>query len=202
MQFNTAIAVLASGGALLFRESKKMVGFTLSFFVASVGFLTTSEHIFGIDFKVDQLVSLGSGIVYTDHPGRMALLSSLSFFFIGISQAVSYLPHFKNTRLSFSAFLSSIPVGLGLSTLICHLVNLNHSFQVGSFVKMAPATSLSIVILGLSNLMYCLSEFKKSKNASTQIFPLLIFTSLHLLSFLVWQISFVHEKKISHRDHK
>jgi PAS domain S-box-containing protein len=196
MQVNTAIGLLLAGLAIFIKGKSKSTSLLLNLFVTLLGLLTTIEHLFDLDFRIDQLLIFGSKVVYVDHPGRMAFIAALSFFLYGLSQVLSSRARFEKDQCTLPAFMGALTFGLGLSMFICYLIELDPNSQISSFVQMAPASALGITFLGAASVGRCIFSLSKNKSTAYQILPLLTFTVLTLLSLLSWQISLGLEKRV------
>ena len=95
MKANTAVCLmLVASSVFLLQDSsaskwKRIVGLLFGAIVASVGLITLSEHIFGWNTGLDQLLFYESpkeaGLSF---PGRMGVAASLNFSFLGIALAL------------------------------------------------------------------------------------------------------------------
>lgn len=96
MKANTAICLmLVSAAVLLLQDTpastiKRRIAQVFAVIVAFVGLITLSQHIFGWDVGIDQLLFHESREeAGQSFPGRMGVAASLDFFFLGI--AISFL---------------------------------------------------------------------------------------------------------------
>ena len=92
MKANAAVCLmLISCSFLLLRDQgaenwKKRAGQVCAAIVALVGLVTFSEHVFGWDWGIDQLLFEESvGAAGLSFPGRMGVAASLDFFFLGVA---------------------------------------------------------------------------------------------------------------------
>src|ERR1043165_1924784 len=87
MKPNTALAFIFAGIALwclskssTFREPRARLGYASAVVVALIAFLTLAEYAFGQDFGIDQLLFRDPpGSIGVTHPGRMSIVTALSF---------------------------------------------------------------------------------------------------------------------------
>ena len=92
MKANTAVCLmLVSCSFLLLRDQaaenwQKRAGQVCAALVGLVGLVTFSEHVFGWDWGIDQLLFEESvGAAGVSFPGRMGVAASLDFFFLGVA---------------------------------------------------------------------------------------------------------------------
>ncbi|MBF0476729.1 MAG: response regulator [Deltaproteobacteria bacterium] len=91
MKVNTALSFILSGTAvyLLVEKDHGKLGKTVfracTLLLVLIGFLTLVEYLAGANFHIDEFLYKDStGAVGTSHPGRMAPVTALSFFVMGI----------------------------------------------------------------------------------------------------------------------
>lgn len=92
MKANTAICLMLVSTAVLLlpdtsaSTTKRRISQVFAVIVAFVGLITLSQHIFGWDVGLDQLLFLESREeAGQSFPGRMGVAASLDFFFLGIA---------------------------------------------------------------------------------------------------------------------
>jgi signal transduction histidine kinase/ActR/RegA family two-component response regulator len=119
MKANTAVCLmLVASSVFLLQDSsaskwKRIVGLLFGAIVASVGLITLSEHIFGWNTGLDQLLFYESpkeaGLSF---PGRMGVAASLNFSFLGIALALLDVRSARWFRISNVSVLAVVTITL------------------------------------------------------------------------------------------
>ena len=119
MKANTAVCLmLVALSVFLLQDSlaskwKRIVGLLFGAIVASVGLITLSEHIFGWNTGLDQLLFYESpkeaGLSF---PGRMGVAASLNFSFLGIALALLDVRSARWFRISNVSVLAVVTITL------------------------------------------------------------------------------------------
>jgi len=119
MKANTAVCLmLVALSVFLLQDSsaskwKRIVGLLFGAIVASVGLITLSEHIFGWNTGLDQLLFYESpkeaGLSF---PGRMGVAASLNFSFLGIALALLDVRSARWFRISNVLVLAVVTITL------------------------------------------------------------------------------------------
>ena len=97
--------------------------------VATVGALTLTEYLFHVSFGIDQILFHPTFSVQRDlatqiaHPGRMAPLSCLCFFFVGLA-LLTLVGKAHRWQLAVSGTLASLVISLGFVALVGYLSGL------------------------------------------------------------------------------
>lgn len=139
---NTAACFIFSALSLIcFIKEYKKLAVSFAFFSIIVGGLTLSEHIFGVQFPIDQL--LFKTDLSSPFPGRMAPNTALAFLLIGNACIWSVKGMQK-----IPAILTSLTVVLGLIPFISYCVGMKDVHSWGGFPLMALHTSVGLILLG------------------------------------------------------
>jgi signal transduction histidine kinase/CheY-like chemotaxis protein len=119
MKANTAVCLmLVACSVFLLQDSsaskwKRIVGLVFGAIVAGVGLITLSEHVFGWNTGLDQLLFYESrqeaGLSF---PGRMGVAASLNFSFLGIALALLDVRSARWFRLSNISVLAVVTITL------------------------------------------------------------------------------------------
>ena len=122
MKANTAVAVVASGVALLLLingASTRCERFAqiLGAVVAALGLATLSEYFFGVEIGIDQFLVRDTGGLYNVFRGRMSPFSAAAFVSIGLSLIALPLHRLHGTAKLGAAFGLSV----GLVSLLGYL---------------------------------------------------------------------------------
>ena len=119
MKANTAVCLmLASTSVFLLQDSetsttKRRVGLFFAAFVSAVGLITLSEHIFGWNSGLDQLLFHESvAEAGESFPGRMGVAASLNFSLMGIALSLRDIRSTRWYRVSTLSVLTIITITL------------------------------------------------------------------------------------------
>ena len=154
MKANTAVAFLLAGIALFLfsgeqnNESEKLAASLFSLIVILIGGLTFCEFVFGIDFKIDQLLfKEAAGKIGTSQPGRMAPNTALTFIVIGISLI---LLNAKSIRAFYlSLFFNATALLISWAAFLGYFYEIEEGYGIASYTKMALHTSLTFIVLSV-----------------------------------------------------
>ena len=145
MKFNTALAFILSGVALLSLQGSPRITQLAASLIAAIGLLTITEHLFSWDLGIDQWLVPDhispSGTVF---PGRMSLVAAFSFCLVG----TSFLS-IQFRRLSVAHALAFVVGYLGLLSLAGYLYDVQSFYQVSVFSTIAVHTSIAFIVLSL-----------------------------------------------------
>ncbi len=156
MKFNTAIAMILSGIAILLYSNSRSNTFAkiASATVFTIGILTLSQYAFNTNLGIDQLFfKEASSTASAIFPGRMALAASLIFSIIGLALL---LIQYKK----ISDWLMMVPfVGAYLST-VGYLFSNTTLFQLANFqtTAMSIPTSICFLLFAVGFLFHNSSE--------------------------------------------
>ena len=153
MKANTALAFVLAGVALWMTRPEQTsqnpghFGQGCAAACGLIGLLTLSEHLFGWDLKIDQLLFADrSSALETAHPGRMAPITALNFLLLG---GALLLLEVKARHSHRPAHGIALVVSLtGLMALICYAYDPQY-LTVASATKMALHTALLFTLLPL-----------------------------------------------------
>lgn len=153
MKANTALAFVLAGVALWMTRPEQTspipgrLGQGCAAACALLGLLTFSEHLFGWDLKMDQLLFVDrSSALESSHPGRMAPVTALNFVLLG---GALLLLEMKVRHSHWPAQGLALVVSLsGLMALICYAYDPQY-LAVANFTKMALHTALLFTLLPL-----------------------------------------------------
>ena len=153
MKANTALAFVLAGVALWMTRPEQTsqnpghFGQGCAAACGLIGLLTLSEHLFGWDLKIDQLLFADrSSALETAHPGRMAPITALNFLLLG---GALLLLEVKARHSHRPAHGIALVVSLtGLMALICYAYDPQY-LTVASATKMALHTAVLFTLLPL-----------------------------------------------------
>lgn len=159
MQATTAFGfLLFSGGLFLLAASPRWNRWHLERYLAVAllvwGILNLLQHVTGLNLGIDYVL----GEPFTDDnspaPGRMSLLTSLSFILAGAAMSLSVISS-REAKLEVSiVFLASILSGLSGAALFCRFLEIPRVIWLGArFSEMALHTSACFWVLSTALIM-------------------------------------------------
>ncbi len=160
MKANTALGLIAAGGALLLntvrhgeRNLALRVSWLCAVLVMALASATLAEYAFAIDLGIDQiLVFAAQEAVGILHPGRMAPLTGLSFEIFGISLLTMASGRSRWQMLS-SAFALLGTVG-AMVVLLGYVFGAPELYTVsGRFTPVSANSSIAFIALGVGILL-------------------------------------------------
>lgn len=153
MKVNTACGLLATGCALWLLHTQpgakaRLLARALGVFVAALGAITLSEDVFNIDLGLDQLLAQDGGITDTLHPGRMASVTAVSFFFIGaalftLQSGSAALRNWTNWLAAPALFVSALAI-------VGYFYGVVSLYSLRPFSSMAAHTAMAFFIASAS----------------------------------------------------
>ena len=152
---NTGIALAAGGiaNALLLgargRRTWVRAGLALAAVQAVIGGLTLTEHLFGWNLGIDELVATESaGALATTSPNRMGPPASISHLFLGIALLYAHSPHPGRRRLSHA--LAVAVCSLTLLPVLGYAYGVSQLYEIARYTGIALSTALALFVLALS----------------------------------------------------
>ncbi|GEM_PF-1072109 len=151
MKPNTALCFILSGTSLYLwqTESQNQIIFriaqALGFIVSTIGLLTLSQDIFGIDFKLDQLMFKSENLAGTTRLLRMSPAASISFFLIGFS--LLFLKRKTGQVNRLSQWIVSIVTVSSVLPVIGYAYGVQHLYKIEPFSSVALPTAITFFIL-------------------------------------------------------
>lgn len=154
MKPNTALGFVLSGLALnLLHSSRKLklrVAQALGVAIALLGLLTLSQHLFGWNLGIDQLLFVDKvGAIHTSSPGRMSPVSALNFSLIGSALWLAARSNMHYRKVQVLALVTSLT---SLQVLIGYIYGVKPLFGLSSFTHTAIHTAISFFLLSLGTL--------------------------------------------------
>jgi PAS domain S-box-containing protein len=145
MKFNTALCFALAGSALLLLRSRPRLALAFSLMIATIGFLTLLEYVFGWNLGIDQwlirdVVTAGQA----QAPGRMSVVTGLNFCLT----AGSLILTARSNRLGLAQAFSLIAGLIGLLSLAGYLYGEEALYRFG-FSSVALHTAIAFIILAL-----------------------------------------------------
>jgi hypothetical protein len=151
MKANTALGLLLSGLALLTAHAQSPAARAFragcAAVVALIGLLTISEHFFGLQFGVDELLFRDLATAPPSVPGRMAPATALSFALAGL--ALLLLDVAPRALPALPQLLALGTAGLALLALAGYTYEAAALYRVSSFSSMAIHTAVALLVLSV-----------------------------------------------------
>ena len=201
MQFNTAVGFIFLSLAIIglsknYRKFTRYIGIVLIL----LGGLTLVQHLFGINFFIDQIFIKHYITTATSYPGRMAPNTALNFLLGGIALVVASLPRLRLIHILISSFLGATIMGLGTVAVLGYLSNIQTAYGWGKLTQMALHTAIGFIIVGLLIIL----EMRDLSSKTRQKIPVwvlpLIFSFLGItITVSLWQALYVSDMYIANR---
>jgi signal transduction histidine kinase len=158
MKVNTTLAMLFASSALALvshRDAPRHVrmGQWLAAGTLAIGALTLFQYVAEIDLGIDELfVSDFLSEESRRHPGRMSPISATCFCLLGLGLVLidarpAWLPVYPTSALLLPMMLVSLVAVAG------YIYGVRDFYQLGPHIRIALATSLCLLALGLGTLM-------------------------------------------------
>ena len=154
MKANTALCLIAAGGALfIFRSrpspSQRRLAVGLALLVAATGLATLSEYGFGWNLGIDELLFRDTAQAFNIIPGRMSPYSAAAFMAIGLALSCLPYPHLRRW-----VWLPAILVTLiGVFSFIGYLWSAVDIVTDGVLPPVAVNTAVCFMLLGIGTLL-------------------------------------------------
>ncbi|MBF0497007.1 MAG: response regulator [Deltaproteobacteria bacterium] len=161
MKVNTALSFILSGASVYLLAEKnhgklgKTVFWACALLLVLIGLLTLVEYLAEVNFHIDEFLYKDSvGAVGTSHPGRMAPVTALSFFIVGINLILRRL-----SRYNHLSQIMTLTVGfLALLAITGYVYRVEYLYGIASRTQMALHTALTFLFLCLG-LLFSQTEF-------------------------------------------
>jgi diguanylate cyclase (GGDEF)-like protein len=155
MKMNTACAFILAGVSLRLLHTStpgsnwRTAARILALCLITIAGLTVAQDLFGLDFGIDQfIVPDVPASVHEPHPGRMAPVTSLSFFVIGI--VLFGLKSKRHGIAVFAHWFALLPLFLSVIAILGYTYGARSLYDVKPFSTMAIHTAVTLFILTLS----------------------------------------------------
>ncbi len=166
MQFNTALLFVLSGLSLQFLNTKGFRGL-LSGVILIISTATLSQYLIGLNLGIDELFWQHQIRTLSSHPGRMAPNTALVF----ILSSLAFLVGKRNFKsLSLSGILGALVFGLGFSSLLAYVFNVDGIYSWGLYTPMAVHTAFGASILGAAIALAPINRSSSVKERDRQLY--------------------------------
>ena len=194
MTFNAALGFFLCGAGLLCAANDRpRVAQVTGAIALGMGAATLAEHIFGVDFGIDQLLMPAYNAVYNAHPGRMAPNTALCFMMCGTALLFSVRRPFAR-RAFWLGLLGTVVASLGIVALCGYIGRLDGTYGWVRFSAMAVHTAIgfSVLGIGLASLAWTVDRVE---NSAPSWLPFLICASVTTCTLVLWQALLVEEQR-------
>jgi len=152
MKANTALLLVLSGLSLCLlnvdpeKKYLRITGRVCAAVVAVLGILTLSEHLFGWNLRIDQLLfEEPHGALATASPGRMGPPASCCFTFAGVALLLLY----SRRAFRLSQVLSILVCLWSLLAMVGYVYQAEQLYEIAHYTGIALPTSVALFVLGL-----------------------------------------------------
>ncbi len=166
MQFNTALAIAASGLSLVFLAFQhRKSAFVCALFAGIIAGLTMVEYLFGVDLNIDQLFFRYNLPYPMQFPGRPSPNTAVA---LALTSTCLCLMSFAYTYIAnlLSQIFSALTFSIAVVVLFGYLTGLEEAQGWADFARMALHTSLAILVLSFAIFSH---EFLISRNHPTTL---------------------------------
>ena len=159
MKANTAMTLILAGLALLGISSDyrylRLMGQICALAVVLIGLLTLSEHLFGWNLHIDQLLfSEEAGALATTSAGRMGITASSCFVMFGVSMLWLY----QRKMFSLAQTLAMVGGLWALLAIIGYAYQAEQLFAIARYTGIPLHTAAALLLLSLGILASSSSE--------------------------------------------
>jgi len=160
MKPNAALGLIFIGVALLAvkvddQSSFRILGQVCAASAALIGLLTLSQHIFGWNLGIDQLLfSEKPGALATISPGRVGITASSGFILYGAALLLLY----QRRAISLAQILSMVAGFWALLVVIGYVYHAEELFGIARYTGIAFPTAVALFVLCLGILSACVDE--------------------------------------------
>lgn len=159
MQFNTALCFFALGlGTVATLYSQRVLPLVLSGAVVLLGGLSLIEHIFSLDFGIDQLFVRSIELPTVIHIGRMAHNTAVCFILSGSALFLISQSCFLSKRSFLVSTLAGLIGGIAILSLFGYLSGFQTTYRWGGLTGMAIHTGIGFLLASFSFLIGALKE--------------------------------------------
>lgn len=160
MKANAALALGLAGLSLMLltlqeRKSLKILGSFCAGLSGIIGALTLSEHLFGWDLHIDQLLFREpQGALATTSPGRMGPPASSCFLLSGTAMLLLY----QRRGISYSQILALLVLLISILPILGYAYQAEQLYGIAPYTGIALNTAISIQLLGIGILFLRIRE--------------------------------------------
>jgi PAS domain S-box-containing protein len=159
MKANTTVALILAGVSLFYlrdnRSLPRRIGEICAALIAILGLMTLSEHVFGWNLHIDQLLfEEAPGALATTSPNRMGVTASSCLAMSGISMLL-----LNRRKLISVAQVLTILAGLwALLSVIGYAYQAEQLYAIAPYTGIALHTAVALFLLSLGILVRCIDD--------------------------------------------
>ena len=170
MQYNTALGFMLSGVGLVFLTlNRPLIGVACLGLVTTIGLVTLTQYLTGLNFGLDQLFMEHYILVKTSHPGRMAPNTALCFLLTGTAFILrAAYSEQAGWHHSITGFIGGAVLILGTIAFVGYMAGAETGYGWGQLTHMAVHTAFGFILLGISILMATWDSIITTRDAITK----------------------------------
>ncbi len=181
MQFNTALAFLFSGLALICvykgrRDCSQVAGVIVAF----IGFSSLLQYVFHIDLHIDHIFTDHTITTKTSHPGRMAPNTAICFTLTGL--AFILRPFNRHVFIGFAV----VVLLFSFLSLIGYIFHTENLYGWGNLTRMAIHTAIGFSLVGTGMLAGAYVNAPNSRFDMWSMTPFTLATLVFVMTFFFW----------------
>ena len=153
MKVNTAFGLIVAAVALTLlqwrdRKALYVVGQCFAGVILLIGLLTGVQYLFGIDLRIDQVLSTGQPREPNNpFPSRMSPITNFCFLFAGI--ALLWLDSARNRPIRLCELATLVMMLGAMLGLLGHLYGVTALYRIGPYSSLAVHTAIAFLLLGV-----------------------------------------------------
>ncbi len=188
MQFNTALAFVLSGGALLLTLSHHRIMATLlAAVVFAFGLLVSAQYALDVTVGIDELFIKPQITTHTSHPGRPSPIAALCFSLIAVSTLIAGTRSHWRHKMMTVAILACLTASISITTIAGDLSGIPAAFGWGQWTRMALHTAVGFFALGLGWFAWAWRNVRTPSGRLPRWLPVPIVMGLAFGTVFMWQ---------------
>ncbi len=146
MQFNVALALAATGGAIVLAAYRRTAGVrAVGFADLLLGTATLAQTVFGWNLRIDQVFTHAYVGTPGQHPGRMAADTAVCLLLVGAG-LLNWRPEMGRRRAAALTGAGSAAAAIALIVLVGYLAGIPSFYGWASLKPMAPPTAFGVLV--------------------------------------------------------
>lgn len=199
MQFNTALAFVFSGAALILSTLGRVRSAAVVAAPAGLlGLFTLIEYATGVSLGIDELFMKAYVTIGTPDPGRMAPNTALCFVLAAVVVGLGALRPRGAAVAFIRGTLATLLLALGAAALAGYLAGVHTVFGWGNLTRMAVHTSAGFCVLGAGALA-CVGRVTPRSAAGIAWLPVAVAICFMAAAVGVWQAQDAASHRQLHR---
>lgn len=186
MQYNVALTFVLGGlCCVTFILKRKYTAIALALSVALIGYLTLSQYIFGIDWKIDELF-VKNPSVQDAYPGRMAPSTALCVCLMGTALVIMTTNWQIKRRQMVLRILACVSIAFVTISFSAWMTGATTKGWL-EFTRLEGRPILEITILSAAIIVYAWTHCKTYEGALPPLLPLPTVAGVVLSTIYLWQ---------------